>query len=112
MPSDVMIQSSAKSVWPPPHIGPHEEGRRYHLTARLPPHYKLVIRKMHEAAKWEATYQRGRIYRFFIGRPLRAWSIRVLATAPVVIRHVSAISETRELREPRCRSCRGGQMGD
>ena len=49
---------------------------------------------------------------FLLGRPLRAWSIRVLATAPVVIRHVSAISESRELRAPRCRSCRGGQMGD
>jgi hypothetical protein len=25
---------------------------------------------MHEAAKWEATYQRGKIYRFFLlGRP-------------------------------------------
>lgn len=65
-----MIQLSAKSVRPPPHIVPHEEGRRYHLTARLPPHYKLVIRKMHEAAKLEATYQRGKIYRFFLlGRP-------------------------------------------
>src|SRR5437879_3338430 len=49
----------------PPHIGLDEERRRYHLTARLRPRYKLVIRKMHEAAKWTATYQRGKIYRFF-----------------------------------------------
>jgi hypothetical protein len=49
---------------------------------------------------------------FYLAGRLRAWSIRVLATAPVVIRHVSAISESRELRAPRCRSCRGGQMGD
>jgi hypothetical protein len=50
---------------------------------------------------------------FLFGRPACGHGVfRVLATAPVVIRHISAISETRELHEPRCRSCRGGQMGD
>jgi hypothetical protein len=60
----------------------------------------------------KCNHPRGKISCFYLAAPLRAWSIRVLATAPVVIRHISAISETRESREPRCCSCRGGQMGD
>ena len=77
------------------------------------PTLQVGNQKMHEAGEAKCNYPRGKISCFFIWPAACGHgAFRVLATAPVVIRHVSAISETRELREPRCRSCRGGQMGD
>src|SRR6476620_10789168 len=113
MPSDVVIQSRAKSVWPPPHIGPDEEGLRYHLTVRLLAHYKLVIRKNAWGGEVKTNLSKRKDLPFFyLAGRFGHGVFRVQATAPVVTRHVSAVSESRKLRAPRCRSCRGGEMGD
>jgi hypothetical protein len=97
MPSDVVVQSSAKSVWPPPHIGPDEEGRRYHLTVRLLAHYKLVIRKNAWGRRSEVKPIKEEKFTIFLAGRFVHGVFRVLATAPVVTRHVSAISESQEL---------------
>lgn len=94
---------------PPPHIG------RSQIPPNRPVTPTLQVGNQKNARGGEVgsnPSKRKDLSFFLLGRPLRAWSIRVLATAAVVIRHVSAISESRELRAPRCRSCRGGQMGD
>src|SRR3979411_2932161 len=98
MPSDVVIQSSAKSVWPPPHIGPDEEGRRYHLTVRLLAHYKLVIRKNAWGGEVRSNLSKRKDLPFFTWPAVSGMEhLECWRTAPVVIRQVSAISESREL---------------
>src|ERR1700731_441377 len=98
MPSDVVIQSSAKSEWPPPHIGPDEEGRRYHLTVRLLAIYKLVIRKNAWGGEVRSNLSKRKdLPGFYLAGRCGHGAIRVLATAPVVTRHVSAVSESQEL---------------